>query len=653
VVTPGRLLPRALYGGLFVVGIPLLLVAWAQRTSAVIALPPIQSMPAGLSLALAGLCLVAAGGRELILRGHGLPMNAFPPSRLVRTGVYAWIRNPMYIGFGLACAGVSIATGSSSGLWLVTPVACLAAAALVYGFERQDILARLGPDALRPPRLSLPRGDREAPEVAHRFAVFVWVLIPWTLTWLGTQALGRPPDAFGTALPFEATWPVWQWTEAIYLTAYLFIPITALLLRTQRALRRFAVSGGVATAVVTLCWLTIPVVAGNRPFEPSNVWGRWLAFEQAHSIGVAAFPAFHVLWSLIAADALTLDGRLRGARWPGAIGWAWAVLISLSCLTTGMHTVIDALAAVLLFFPLRDPGASWERVRRATEHVANSWREWRIGPVRAINHGLYAAAAGGVGFAIIATAAGNEYFAAVVWVSLCVIAGAGIWAQFFEGSSRLLRPFGWYGGVAGGLIGAVTAPTGGAPLMPLLAACALAMPWIQAIGRLRCLVQGCCHGGPAPAAAGISYRHPRSRVMQIAGLAGRPIHATPLYSIAANVLIGVVLLRLRQLHAPDVMLLGLYLILAGIARFVEEAHRAEPQTPIVGGLHTYQWIAIASVLAGVWCTMLPPESTPAAFGSLGPRVLIGALVVAAIAGCAMGVDFPKSNRRFSRLAPAD
>jgi len=165
-------------------------------------------------------------------------------------------------------------------------------------------------------------------------------------------------------------------------------------------------------------------------------------------------------------------------------------------------------------------------------------------------------------------------------------------------------------------------------------------------------VQGCCHGGPAAAAAGITYRHPRSRVTQIAGLANRPIHATPLYSIAGNIVIGIGLLRLRQLHAPDVMLAGLYLVLAGIARFVEEAYRAEPQTPVVGGLHTYQWIAIASVLAGMWWTTLPPESTPGPFGGLEPRVLVGALLMAAIAGFAMGVDFPRSSRRFSRVAPA-
>jgi hypothetical protein len=214
-------------------------------------------------------------------------------------------------------------------------------------------------DRARQPRTtwSFPRGGAELPDLRHRVAVFLWVLIPWTMTWFGTQALGRPHGAFSTMLPFERSWPVWQWTEAIYMSAYLFIPCAAMLLRTQYALRRLAVTGAVATLIVTFCWLTIPVVAENRVFEPAHALGRFLAFEQGHSIGVAAFPAFHVLWSLLAADAWVVDARLRGERWPGVVAWTWAVLIALSCITTSMHTVIDLAAALVVFTIVRGRGS--------------------------------------------------------------------------------------------------------------------------------------------------------------------------------------------------------------------------------------------------------------------------------------------------------
>jgi prolipoprotein diacylglyceryltransferase len=231
--------------------------------------------------------------------------------------------------------------------------------------------------------------------------------------------------------------------------------------------------------------------------------------------------------------------------------------------------------------------------------------------------------------------------------------GAGVWAQWLEGSSRLLRPFGWYGGVIGALVGTASAALAGVPLLPLMASYACAAPFIQIFGRFRCLVNGCCHGGPAPARLGIRYTHRRSRVTQIASLVNQPLHPTPLYSMAGNLLIGVGLLRLRALGAADALLLGLYLILSGIARFVEESYRAEPQTRTVAGLHVYQWLAVMQLLAGVVTTTLTGTPRPAGFVAPTSLLGAGAVAMALLWGVALGVDIPRSNRRFSRLAGVD
>lgn len=644
---------RVAYGALFVLGVPWLLVVWARRSAPMIPLRAFDEPVVGLALAGLGLCLVAAGMWALVRYGRGLPMNAFPPPRFVRQGVFRWIGHPIYLGFGLVVPGVAVATGSAAGLWLVTPVIWMAMAALVWGYERHDLRTRFGEQALTPPLLSLPPARGGTPTMPQRLAVLVGVLGTWLLTWLAVQALGRPPDAFIAALPVEMRCPVVEWTEWVYVSAYLLVPLTPFVCRDRAALRLFAQSGLVAIVTVSVCWLTIPIVAGNRAFVPTSLAGDLLAFEQRHSLGVAAFPAFHVLWACLAAVAWSANARAGGASvWMWG-AWCWAWVITFSCLTTGQHTLVDVAGALLLFVPLRRVERSWAWVRAAAEYMANSWREWRVGPVRLIVHALWAGAAACAGLLVAGMAAGPEHLGALVWVALCVLVGAGAWAQWLEGSSKLLRPFGWYGGLFGGILATLASPWFGIGVLPVMVAFALAAPWIQMIGRMRCLVQGCCHGAPASSSIGIRYLHRRSRVTQLANLAGVPIHATPLYSIAGNLVIAVVLLRLRALAAPDPLILGVYFILAGLARFVEESYRGEPQTPLVAGLRIYQWLAVASLLAGIGFTMWPlgpgraglsPPDAPLVFASLG---------IGLVTACLMGVDFPQANRRFSRLAPAD
>jgi protein-S-isoprenylcysteine O-methyltransferase Ste14 len=649
VVRPLDAAKRMAYGATFVLGVPLLLVAWARLNGPSLLLPTVGTPAIGGAVALGGLALLAAGMTGLWVHGRGLPMNAFPPPRFVRQGVFRWVRDPIYLGFGLLVLGASLATRSPSGLWLVTPVTWLAMAALVLGYERHDLRRRFPEEAAAPLALSLPRPGPEAPAGAERVAILVRVLGPWLLVYYALQALGTPPDAFSTLLPFEARWPVVPWMELPYVSAYAFVPLAVVVTRSRSALRSFALSGIVGTVVVGICWVVIPVVAVNRPFTPTDWLGSLLAAEQASSAGVAAFPAFHVLWPMLAARAWSAE-RGTTAR---ALAWGWAALIAASCLGTGHHGLVDIAAGALLYLPLRDVGRTWRVVLAGAERLANSWREWRLGPVRFINHGLYAGAAAAVGVAVAGSAAGPGMEGAVAWVGVWALLGAGTYAQVLEGSSRLLRPFGWYGGLIGGTLGVLTSPLVGGHIVPLLAAFALAAPWIQILGRCRCLVQGCCHGGPAPASAGIRYHHPRSRVNHLANLAGTPIHPTPLYSIVGNVVVGVLLVRLRMLSAPDTLLIGTYLMLSGCARFVEESYRGEPQTPLVAGLRVYQWFAVGTLLAGVVATMFRAAPTPLRFAAPSPALLAWAAAFFVLGAVAMGLDIPGSNRRFSRLAAAD
>jgi len=178
---------------------------------------------------------------------------------------------------------------------------------------------------------------------------------------------------------------------------------------------------------------------------------------------------------------------------------------------------------------------------------------------------------------------------------------------------------------------------------------AIACPWVQAIGRLRCLVQGCCHGRLSDSDNGIVYWSEHSRVCKISALKGKVIHNTQLYSIVSNVIIGFVVWRVWYGGATPTMVAGLYLILSGTARFVEESYRGEVQTKITGGLPIYQWAAIASMFSGALMTTFNTAETL----SIQPPQVLTSLACMTVAGLAsafaMGMDFPKSNVPFSRL----
>jgi membrane-associated phospholipid phosphatase len=456
-------------------------------------------------------------------------------------------------------------------------------------------------------------------------------------------ALGPGPASVSTYLPFEARLPVIQQTEILYASTYLVVILAPFLVRSGKALRQFAQRGLIAMALIFPLYLFLPIFVAPRPFTLTSPIGHLLLWERTPSSGIAAFPSFHVVWAFIAASVLAEGARSKKVFW-----WTWAVLVAVSCIATGMHAIADVIAGIAAYYAVIRMPRVWHAILRAAECIANSWKEWRFGPVRVINHGGFAAAAMLLGIALIDTLLGPGRQTITICVFLGITVGALMWAQWVEGSPALLRPLGFYGGVIGATLGATSAFFFHISLWTVLAAACLAAPVLQGIGRLRCLVQGCCHGRPVESVPGIRHTDPHSRVCGLAKLAGVPIHATPVYSILCNFVVELALLRLVQVHAPCTLIFGIYLILSSAGRFVEEAYRGEPQTATIFGLHLYQWIAIALFITGAAITTINssplPQIDPFRLSSL-----LLALACAAIAWFVTGVDFPESSRRFARL----
>lgn len=450
---------KIVYGLLFMAAIPGFLIWWTR--SVPIPWPAWHAPVLGTGITLVGVFVMGLGMLTLIIRGQGLPMNAFPPARLVTQGIYRVMPHPIYSGAVMISLGVSLYSGSAAGLWLTTPVVLLGCVALVYGYESHYLLKHF-----------------------HRLPK------PW-----------------------------------LHITNFLK-PVQTIF-RTGTAMRK-----------------------------------------------------------------------------------------------------------ILLL----------------TEKVANSWRATRIGPLRIINHGVYAGLAGGLGAFLAVLLCGRTRLPEISLLFITGVAGAALWAQWLEGSSRLLRPFGYYGAVAGMALGGLLLYALGADVWLIMAAWAGIGPVVQAIGRVRCLIQGCCHGKEAPDQAGIRITNPHSRVCALAGLEGKSIYPTQLYSIIGNSLAGMVLLGLWLLPAPLSLIAGSYLILSGVVRFIEESYRGEPQTKIILGLPIYQWLSLLSAIGGMLVMLAPSPPAPAVyFDSAGAAVIAGS-VCFVICWFAYGMDFPDSRARFSRLS---
>ncbi len=99
---------------------------------------------------------------------------------------------------------------------------------------------------------------------------------------------------------------------------------------------------------------------------------------------------------------------------------------------------------------------------------------------------------------------------------------------------------------------------------------------------------------------------------------------------------------------PISMLMGLSFIFSGLSRFVEESYRGEPQTPILWKLRLYQLISVIFIFIGAFFTTISSPLSKSDF-ELSLTIVAFALFSGLVALFFGGVDFPKSNKRFSRL----
>ncbi len=84
---------------------------------------------------------------EFAWRGLGTPAPFDPPRRLVITGPYRFVRNPMYLGMGVALIGEAIVFPNITGILLaLVAILWLVVSLFVIGYEEPTLHRMFGED---------------------------------------------------------------------------------------------------------------------------------------------------------------------------------------------------------------------------------------------------------------------------------------------------------------------------------------------------------------------------------------------------------------------------------------------------------------------------------------------------------------------------
>ena len=204
---------------------------------------------------------------------------------------------------------------------------------------------------------------------------------------------------------------------------------------------------------------------------------------------------------------------------------------------------------------------------------------------------------------------------AIGMVAITVIAGivgAKLWhvldtpSEFRQEGWRVLWDtggFAWFGGLVFGIsaliIQGLRAKIGALRTLDL-AAPAAAIGY--GLGRIGCFLSGDgCYGIPTKLPWGMAFPHGIEPVFV-------PVHPTPLYELAGGLAIGAWLWVRGGKHRPTGAILGEYLILSGLARFLVEFLRRNPK--VMWDLSNAQLASAGCVVAGavllVWVARRRP-----------------------------------------------
>jgi phosphatidylglycerol:prolipoprotein diacylglycerol transferase len=125
----------------------------------------------------------------------------------------------------------------------------------------------------------------------------------------------------------------------------------------------------------------------------------------------------------------------------------------------------------------------------------------------------------------------------------------------------------------------------------------------HSIGRLGCFSAGCCWGKECSLPWAVKFTS-----LDAHQLTGVPLetslHPTQLYESGAELLIFLFLWRYIHRDHRDGTVIGWYMVLYSIVRYLVEFVRNHEQE-LIAGLSLTQWISLGTLLAGIWLVVRP------------------------------------------------
>jgi phosphatidylglycerol:prolipoprotein diacylglycerol transferase len=112
------------------------------------------------------------------------------------------------------------------------------------------------------------------------------------------------------------------------------------------------------------------------------------------------------------------------------------------------------------------------------------------------------------------------------------------------------------------------------------------------VGRIGCLLAGCCYGKPTTVPWAITFTDPAASV-NVGTPLGLPLHPTQLYDAGAELIIlGILLATERRWRPYAGRTFWLYILLYAISRFIIEFFRGDERGMVFGALSTSQFVSV-------------------------------------------------------------